>query len=517
MTDRVTTPGLVGLDPCRSLRGPRLAVAGLMLAVANFMVVLDTTVANVSVPNIAGGLAVSPSQGTWVITSYAVAEAITVPLTGWLARRFGPVQVFATAMFSFGLCSALCGLAPSLGALVVFRILQGLSGGPMIPLSQTLLLRVFPPERANAAIGLWAMTTVTAPIAGPLLGGYLCDNFGWPWIFYINVPFAIGVALNVRGLLRPCESAAVRSPVDRAGLLLLIVWVGAMQIMLDKGKELDWFHSSFIVMLAVVAIGGLVVFTIWELTDANPIVDLRVFRHRGFTLGAITLALGFGAFFGTVVLLPLWMQTSLGYTASTAGQVMAFNGVLAVVFSPIVAQLANRFDPRALVSFGLVLMGVSGLLRIGFTSQVSFWQIAWPNFIQGAAIPFFFVPLTGLALSSVRPDETASAAGLINFMRTTAGAFATSVITTSWDSTGSRMKNELVGRLHDFDGLTGSLASTGFGTEQARAQIDQLTSGQATMIATNTMFLAASAVMFVSALLIWGSPRPQGPISTANH
>lgn len=504
-----------GLDPCSSLRGGKLALAGLVLALANFMVVLDTTIANVSVPNIAGGLAVAPSQGTWVITSYAVAEAITVPLTGWLARRFGPVRVFTLAMLSFGFWSAMCGFAPSLSALVVCRIMQGLSGGPMIPLSQTLLLRVFPPERAAAAIGLWAMTTVVAPILGPILGGTICDTLSWPWVFYINVPPAVACALVAARLLTACESAPVKVPVDVVGLGLLITWVGAMQVMLDKGKDLDWFASPFIVVLALTAGFGFVCFVIWELTDANPIVDLRVFRHRGFTAGAITLAIGFGAYFGAIVLIPLWLQTNLFYTATAAGYAMAFNGVLAVVFSPIVARLTTRVDPRALVSFGLLLMAATGLMRTNFITGIDFWSIALPNLVQGMAIPFFFVPLTGLALAAVDPVETASAAGLINFMRTTAGAVATSLVTTRWDSATTTMKSELAWRLHDVADFTGSLA--GVSRDQALGQIDLLTTGQATMIATNQMFFLTTIALAFGATLIWLAPRPRGAIAMASH
>ncbi len=492
-----------------------MILAGLALAFANFMVVLDTTIANVSVPNIAGGLAVAPNQGTWVITSYAVAEAITVPLTGWLARRFGPVRVFATAMASFAFWSAACGLSPSLGVLVFCRVMQGLSGGPMIPLSQTLLLRAFPPEKASAAIGLWAMTTVVAPIAGPVLGGTICDTWGWPWVFYINVVPALLCALYVWRSLQPCESAAVRVPVDRVGLALLVVWVGAMQIMLDKGKELDWFASPFVVALGLIALVGFAAFVIWELTDPNPIVDLRVFRHRGFTAGAVTIAIGFGAYFSMIVLIPLWLQTSLNYTATWAGYVMAFNGILAVVFSPIVARLVNRVDPRLLVSFGLLLMASMGFMRTGFTTGAPFWTLAIPNLIQGIGVPFFFVPLTGLALAAVHERETASAAGLVNFMRTTAGAFGTSIVTTEWDYTGTRMKSELVGRLHDVPGFLASLAP--MSAEQATAQLDQLVKTQATMIATNHMFLYAALVLILGTAMIWIAPRPRKPVAAAAH
>jgi DHA2 family multidrug resistance protein len=327
VTARAEPPPLVGRS---------LAVAGFLLAIGNFMVVLDMTVANVSVPTIAGGMAVSPSEGTWVITSYSVAEAIMVPLTGWLAGRFGPIKVFVVGMAGFSVCSFLCGFAPSLGLLIVFRVMQGLCGGPIMPMSQTLMMQVFPPARRGQAMGIWSMTTVVAPIVGPILGGVLSDTVGWPWIFYVNVPVGVVCSFLVWQTLGARETATERRPIDYVGLGLLILFVGALQVMLDKGHDLDWFASPTIVALAIIAALAFASFLIWELTDANPIVDLRIFRYRGFTGAVITIALTFGAFFASVVLVPLWLQTNMGYTATWSGFVTAWGGVMAVALSPIV-------------------------------------------------------------------------------------------------------------------------------------------------------------------------------------
>src|SRR5215471_7383577 len=279
------------------LSGGVLWTAAGLLAMANFLAVLDMTIANVSVPNISGDLGVSSSQGLWVITSYSVAGAITVPLTGWLAGRFGALRVFVTAMFCFGLNSALCSMAPSFGMLVLFRVLQGVSGGPLMPLSQTLLLHIFPKQQPTA-LALWSVTTLVAPVVGPILGGTLCDSFGWPSIFFVNVPIAIACSPLIWWLLRAKETATKKERVDGIGLFLLVVWVGALQIMLDIGKDHDWFESNLIVWLAIIAVIGLAVFLIWELTDVKPIVPLKVFRHPGFSLSMVTLSLAFGAFFG---------------------------------------------------------------------------------------------------------------------------------------------------------------------------------------------------------------------------
>lgn len=490
------------------LTGPALLIAGICLALANFMVVLDTTIVNVSVPHIAGGLAVSPSEGTWAITSYSVAEAISVPLTGWLAQRFGTVRTFCVAMLLFALCSALCGVAPSLYLLVLFRVMQGLSGGPMIPLCQTLLLRIFPRERAAAAMGLWAMTTVVAPIAGPIVGGVLCDDVNWQSIFYINVPVAVACAFLAWRLLESRETRTVKLPVDGVGMGMLVVWVGALQIMLDKGQELDWFNSSFIVGLGLTSLIVFASFLIWELTQPNPIVNLRVFRHRGFTVSTITLALTFGTYFASAVLLPLWLQTSMGYTATLAGFAVATGGILAVIMSPVVARLVTRFDQRALVCFGILWLGGVAYMRSRFNTDVDMGVIAFIQFAQGFAVPFFFVPIVGIGLAAVDPPEIASAAGLSNFARTTAAAFAASLSVTAWDDLGSSARSNLSGLLNGPGQLMDQLIGHGFSPEQARGVLDNQVQVQSTMLATDQVFFW-SAVLFVGcAMLVWMAPKP---------
>ncbi len=484
------------------LTGVAMALAAFSLALSNFVVVLDITIANVSVPHIAGSLAVSPSQGTWVITSYAVAEAICVPLTGWLAARFGAVRVFLLALIGFGLFSLLCGLSTSIEALIAFRVMQGLCGGPIMPMSQTLLLRVFPPKQAPAAMGLWAMTTVCAPIAGPILGGLISDNLTWHWIFFINLPIVAVCAVASYRLIRRYETPTERQPIDFVGLALLVIWVGALQIMLDKGREEDWFASDLICALGVVAAIGFIAFLIWELTDRHPVVDLAVFRHRGFTIGVITQSASYAAFFAMIVLTPLFLQTNLGYTASAAGQSMGFVGIMAVVMSPVVAALTTKFDVRVLITFGVGWLGMIGFIRSGMTSGMSFFDITLPQFAQGFGMPFFFIGTTTLALGSVLPRETASAAGLQNFMRTLSGAFATSITTTMWDRQTKSMHAELVGIIHPPQ----SLIDQGV---YGRMMIDHLVTTEAVTLATNTVFLGCAGILFCAAGFIWLAPRPK--------
>lgn len=484
----------------------QLILVGIILALTNFIVVLDITIANVSVPNIAGGLAVSPLEGTYVITSYAVAEAITVPLTGWLALRFGTVRVFILGLLAFGICSALCAMAHSLDFLIVSRVLQGLAGGPLMPLSQTLLLRIFPKDKQAAAIGLWGMTTLLAPIMGPIVGGYICDNYGWPFIFYINLPITLFCGFTAIAMLRPFETRLQKHKIDIVGLVLLVIWVAALQIMLDEGKHFDWFASNFITTLLIVAVIGFVTFIIWELGEEQPIVNIRVFRHKGFTISVITLSLTFGAYFGSVVLTPLWLQSYMGYTATWSGLTVGMVGVLAVLVAPISAKLSMQVDPRRLVFFGVLWMAIWTYIRSFYTTDMTFEDLAFPILIQGIGTPFFFLPLSGLCLASVNADETASAAGLMNFLRTLSGAFATSLFVTSWENDAKTYRAELVNVMNPED------------TSIAPAILEHLVDMQSYTLSTNHLFVVCTFLMVFAALIIWIAPKPNRAVDlTQSH
>lgn len=497
------------------LSGAQLWLAAGALAAGNFIAVLDTTIANVSVPNIAGGLGVAANQGTWVITSYAVAEAITVPLTGWLTARFGTVRLFVTSMLLFGLFSMLCGMSTSLEMLLTCRVLQGLAGGPLMPLSQTLLQQIFPKEKQSTAIGLWSMTTLVAPVLGPLLGGVLCDQVSWPWIFHINVPIALICSYIAWQMLKRHESAIQRSRIDGIGLALLVIWVAALQLMLDEGKNHDWFASNEIVTLAIVAVIGFACFLIWELTERNPVVNLRVFRHRGYWVSVLTISLAFGSFFGATVLTPQWLQSYMGYTATDAGIAQAISGILSVLAAPLVAQLTTRMDPRPLVFMGVMWLGAVTLFRSFATTDISFVQVALPLFFQGLGMPFFFVPLIGLAMSSVEEHEMAAAAGLMNFLRTMSGAIATSLVTTAWEDKAKYYHDMLTG-LSDAGGEAVHSMGTVFGTEPARNLLNHLVDSQSIMLSTNEVFWISGLSFVVAACVVWLAPRPTRVADTSN-
>jgi DHA2 family multidrug resistance protein len=489
------------------LEGPMLILAGFVLAMANFMAVLDTSIANVALPHIAGSLAASPKEGTSVITFFAVAEAITIPLTGWLSQRFGTVRVFLLSMTAFGVTSALCGLAPTLPMLIVFRVLQGLSAGPMMPLSQALLNQIVPRRHYATAMGLWTMTVIIAPIIGPMLGGGISDSIGWEWAFYINVPVAVFAVFFGLRLLRPFETQTVRKPVDFMGLALLIVWVSALQMMLDFGDQYDWFSSPLILSLLGVAAVVFVVFIIWELTEEHPIVDLRVFRNRGFATATTVISLTFGIFFSSTILIPLWLQTNLGYTATAAGNLTAFNGVLGLFVSPFVARLLSRFDARAIASVGLIGLSIVFGSRMFFTSTMSFAQMVPVQLAQGAFMPLFFIPLMTVALSGVTPKEIANASGLLTFARILAGAIAGSLVTTAWSNEAVHMRGEILSGMQNGSVTVATMQSMGMSATQAAARLDGLVQSQAVMLATDRMFALVAPAILCSIILVWLSPR----------
>ncbi len=491
----------------KPLQGSTLAIGTIALSLATFMNVLDTSIANVSLPSIAGDLGVSPDQGTWVITSFGVANAISLPLTGWLSQRFGQVKLFTASVFLFVVASFLCALAPTLNMLILFRVLQGAVAGPMIPLSQALLLSSYPKEKAGTALGMWSITTLVAPVVGPVLGGWITDNIAWQWIFYINVPVGIGAGILTWIVYRRRETATARIPIDTIGLGLLILWVGALQVMLDKGKDLDWFNSGQIVVLAIVAVVGLTLFVIWELTDEHPIVDLSLFRRRNFWVSTLAMLLAYGMFFGNVVLLPLWLQQYMGYTATLAGLVLAPVGLLAIFLTPVVGRVMNRIDPRIFVTVSFGIFALVLFMRAHFNTDATIGTLLVPTLIQGAAMACFFIPLISIGLAGLTPDRIPAASGLMNFARITAGSFGTSIVTTLWDRRATLHHVQLVDHLTQSNpaaaqALT-NLQAGGYGTQQSYGLLNRLVDNQAFMLSANDIFYASGVLFLALVFVIW--------------
>lgn len=495
------------------LTGGKLALVAFALALGTFMMVLDTTIANVSLTTIAGNLGVSSDNSTWVITAFAVANGVAVPLTGWLMGRFGVVRTFCSAVALFTFASFLCGIAWSLQSLIVFRILQGAVSGPMMPGSQALLISVFPSDKRSTALGVWSMTTLVGPVMGPILGGYISDNYHWSWIFLINVPFGIFTALVCWNGLKGRETPTRKLPIDTVGLGLLVLWVGALQVMLDLGKNADWFNDTTICVLAIVAAIGFVAWVIWELTDANPAVDLTLFKSRNFAIGNIAFCLGYAVFFANILILPLWLQTQLGYTATWAGLIAAPSGVVAVILSPIAARLSGKIDARILATIAFVAFAVSYWMRSGFTTSASSWDFMLPMLVQGIAMSVFFLAMLTISLDGIPPQRLPSATGISNFARIVAGSFAASIITTAWDRREALHQSRLaeaIGNGVPLRMATEGLQHMGLTATQAAGAVTRQMVGQAYLLASTDLFRVSAWLCAALIVIVWFTRRPKG-------
>ena len=515
------TTGQAAAPAPKPLTGGVLALLTMGLALGTFMEVLDTSIANVAVPTISGSLGVATSEGTWVISSYSVASAIAVPLTGWLARRVGEVKLFTISVLLFSVASALCGFAQNFESLIGFRLLQGLVSGPMVPLSQTILMRSYPPEKRGLALGLWAMTVIVAPIFGPVMGGYITDNYTWPWIFYINVPIGVFSAAIAYFLLRGHETKTTKQRIDGVGLALLVIGVGSLQMMLDLGKDRDWFNSNFIVALAIIAAVSLAFMFVWEITEKEPVIDLSLFRDRNFAMGVLITSLGFLAFFGSVVVLPLWLQTVLGYTPWLAGLATAPVGILALVLSPMIGQNMHRMNLRVVASFAFIVFAFVSYWNSTFTLDTPFHYIIYPRLIQGIGVACFFVPMTTITLSSVTDDRLAGAAGLSNFLRTLSGAIGTAVSTTFWENDMIRHHAVLTESVTAYSPNTTAysdlLSSLGVSGQAVTAQMDRVVAAQAYMMSTNDFFRISFYAFLVLAAMVWLTRPRKGASASMGH
>lgn len=495
-----------------AIKGFQLVLLTFAVSLGIFMNVLDTSIANVAIPTIAGNMGVSADEGTWVITSFAVSMAIVLPLTGWLARRFGEVRLFVWSTALFTVASVLCGLSNSLPMLVLCRIIQGAVAGPMIPLSQSLLLANYPDHKKGLATGLWAMVAVAAPVIGPILGGYITDNYSWPWIFYINIPVGAFSVYFTWHILKDRETIITKQRIDYIGLILLAIGVGCLQILLDKGHDLDWFNSNFICALAVISIICITFLIAWELTDDNPIIDLTLFKIRNFTVGTIAISIGYMTFFGSVVVLPLWLQTQMNYTATWAGLATAPIGILPILLSPLVGKLLSKVDARIVVTNGFFFFAFCSFWLANFNTSVDFSSIAWVRFVQGVGAPCFFIPLITILLSGLPNERIASAAGLSNFLRILGGSFGTSISVSLWNHREAVHQSKLTEALTAYNPnmleVMNQLKNLGFTTNMSYAEITKTLINQSYMLATNDIFWV-SGFVFLSLLgFVWLARPP---------
>lgn len=502
------------------LRGGQLVVATFVVALATFMTVLDTSIANVAIPNLSGNLGVSVDEGTWVITMFAAANAVSIPLTGWLTQRIGQIKLFVGAILMFVFASWLCGIAPTLPFLLAARILQGIVAGPLIPLSQAVLLSSYPKEKSGTALSLWAMTATVGPIAGPLLGGWITDSYSWSWIFYVNIPVGLLAASVIWVIYRNRETPTKKMPIDIVGLVLLIAWVGTLQIMLDKGRDLDWFSSPVIIGLTIAALICFALFLIWELTEDNPIVDLRLFTQRNFLGGTIAISVSYALYFGNLVLLPQWMQEDLGYRAFDAGLVTAPVGIFTVLLSPFMGRLLRAIDARIIATLSFVGFAGVFFMRTQYITNIDTWHLVMPTLLQGIPAVLWFVPLIAIILSGLPPERIPAAAGLSNFVRIFCGAAGTSIAGTIWNnrtimhhahlteqaSVNNPVFTEQISTMHSLLNLD---------TPSAHALFDTIVNAQAAILGLDDFFYLSTFIFICIIPLIWITRPMKGESSDA--
>ena len=498
---------------------------------ATFMEVLDTTVVNVSLPHIAGTLSASIDEATWALTSYLVANAIILPMTGWLASMFGRKNLLMLSVIGFTAASFLCGLAPTLGSLIFFRILQGATGGALQPLSQAVLLEAFAPQDRGKAMGFWALGIVVAPILGPVLGGWLTDNYSWRWVFYINIPVGIAsIVMTKLYIFDPPYLKAESRKVDYWGIGMLAVGIGALQIVLDKGQEEDWFSSNMIVVLSIVAAVTLAAL-IWHLlvTD-EPIVDLRVFKERSYAVGVFLMTVVGFVLYGSMVLLPVMLQTLLGYPPLQAGIAMAPRGIGSFFMMPITGMMTGKFDPRKLLTAGLLVAGSTLIWLSLLNLQAGYWDIFWPQLLQGVGMSLLFVPLTTISMDAIPREKMGNATSLFNLMRNIGGSIGIAMTGTLLTRHGQATTNTLGANVTPYDATSQSMlaglqqafmaagADITTATARANAALFGMVQRQATMVSFVGIFqlLGVMFVALVPLVLLMKRPKRGAPAAAAH-
>ena len=472
---------------------------------ATFMEVLDTTVVNVSIPHIAGNLASTNEEGTWVVTSYLVSNAIVLPISGWLANHIGRKRLLLICVGGFTLTSLCCGMATSLWQLILFRVLQGLTGGGLQPLAQAILLETFPKERHGHAMAAFGIGILLAPILGPTLGGWITDNYSWRWIFYLNLPVGIlSLVLMNRFVVDPHYVKRSGGKVDLWGIGFLALGIGSLQVFLDTGERKDWFSSDYIRTFAVLCVFGLVALVIRELKTDHPVVDLRALKNRSFSAGVFMISmLGF-ILYASLVLLPLYLQTLMGYPAYNSGLALSPRGIGALLFTPLAGHLTTKTDPRRLLVIGLVLGSITMFQLSGLNLYAGFWDIFWAQVLQGVALAFLFIPLMALAMAKISPEKMGNATSIFNLMRNIGGSVGIAVMTTFLSRRTQMHQNHLVHNIHPGSGQTYQMLM-GLRANFYAHGVDAVTASRKALAAMYGMVQAHAAMLaFVEAFWVMG-------------
>ena len=489
--------------PWKPSHNPWLIATAVMAA--TFMEILDTSVANVALPHIAGNLSATTEESTWVLTSYLVSNAIVLPMTGWLGMRFGRKRLLTVCIGLFTLASVLCGIAPDLTFLIVARILQGIGGGALVPISQAVLLESFPPEKRGVAMATFGMGVVVAPILGPTLGGWITDNYSWRWIFYINLPVGIFGVLMAQAFVEdpPYIKHAKAGAVDITGFALLAVWVGALQVILDQGQQKDWFASEWIRWLGVTSAICFLGFVIREVRTGHPIVNLQVLKNRNFAAGVLMMTVLGAVLYGTTAALPIFLQTMMGYSALQSGLTLSPRGVGAFVMNFMVGRLVGRVRNRVLVAIGFSLLAASSFWLGQINLQISMRNVVLPSVLNGIALSFIFTPLTTAAMGYLRQDQMANAAGIYNLMRNLGGSFGIALVSTIIVRRAQVHQALMVGHLTPFDPayMERLAAATKALTPQSGPALAQM---QAHGLIYNTLLSQSSLWAFVENFRLFG-------------
>lgn len=484
------------MNEAQPLQGISLFLVTVSLSLAAFMLVLDTSIANVSIPYIAGDLAVSVNQGTWVITSFAIGNAIALPITGWLTSRIGSVRLMVLTVLLFTFFSWTCGAAINYPMLVTSRFLQGLAGGPLLPLSQSLLLTCYSTEKRNFANAIFIIVIVVAPIAGPILGGWITFNFSWIWIFYINIPIGILAACICYPILKDRGSAIRKIPCDWIGLAFLTLGVGALQIVLDKGEQLDWFESPIIKILSVLAVMAFTFLIAWELYEKHAIIDLKLFKRRNYAIGVWMTMIIFMIVYGTIVLTPLWLQTQMGYNAYWAGVAVAPMGIFPLILALPIVKLMSRVRLHLLLAGCFFMLAITFQWFAHFTTDVNFLWLAFSRLILGVSTAIFFNPLVALSLQGIEKDDLPTATGIFYFFRTMGISIGTSLFIYLWDRRAIKHHFNLAEVITPYNPnippTYSRLNLMQLSGEKASALLDTAAEKQAYMLATNDIFWLAS-------------------------
>ena len=414
--------------------------------------IIDTSVVNVSLDHIRGSLSAGIDESTWTITSYLVSNAIIIPLSGWLSRVFGRKLYLILSISLFTVSSFLCGSAWSLQSLVFFRILQGIGGGALQPISQSILLETFPPRQHGMAMAMFGMGIMFGPIIGPLVGGWITDNWSWHWIFYINVPIGIiSILMTMFFITDPPYMTRQRMKIDYWGLAFLALGLGCLQIVLDKGQREDWFSSGFIVWLSIISALSLVLFIVAELFAKNPVVNIRAFKNISFSTGNVVMFFAFFNLFGSIVLLPIYLQTLMGYTAYLAGLVLGPGGVATMIALPVAGRLVTKINSKGILAFGIIISAYSTFLMSRFNLHADFNTVIWPRLILGIGMGFLFIPLTTLTFATIKKEDMGNATSIFNLLRNLGGSFGVAFVTTVLAIRSQFHQSNLVAHLTPFD------------------------------------------------------------------